>query len=202
MIAQLRGQLAYKGFDVVVVDVGGVGYRVEVPLSTLGRLPGLGEVVTLHTHTYAREDALRLYGFDSTEALRLFERLIGVSGVGPRLALAALSHLSPEALQRAVIEGNVPRLTQVSGIGKKTAERIIIDLAEPLSKLDIATGAATPVRPASETRGALKRLEDGLRYLGYKNRDIQRVVREIDTGGSDRPADVETLIKRALKLLQ
>jgi holliday junction DNA helicase RuvA len=202
VIAQLRGQLAYKGFDLVIVDVGGVGYRVEIPLSTLGRLPGIGQTVTLYTHTYVREDALKLYGFENLDALRLFERLIGVSGVGPRLALAALSHLSPESLHRAVIQGDVSRLTQISGIGKKTAERIVVDLAEPLSRLDIATGTPPAATPEAGAAPALAKLEEGLRYLGYTSREIQRVRRELDTAGPGGEADVETLLKRALKLLQ
>jgi holliday junction DNA helicase RuvA len=202
VIAQLRGQLAYKGFDVVIVDVSGVGYRVEVPLSTLGRLPGIGETVSLFTHTWVREDALKLYGFDHMDALRLFERLIGVSGVGPRLALAALSHLSPDNLQRAVIQGDVGRLTQISGIGKKTAERIVVDLAEPLSRLDIATGA--PVAPAAGATEApaMAKLAEGLRYLGYTSREIERVKRELEASGPSAEANVEALLKRALKLLQ
>ena len=116
--------------------------------------------------------------------------------------MAALSHLSPEALHRAVVQGDVARLTQISGVGKKTAERIVVDLAEPLSKLDIASGGPAPVSRPSAGDAALKRLEDGLRYLGYANREIHRVAREVDTSGSDGPVDVETLIKRALKLLQ
>ncbi len=132
MIARLRGTLASKTAGGSIVDVGGVGYFVAHSLRTFEELPGAGGEVELSTYLHVREDALQLYGFSSTEEKLLFELLIGVSGVGPKVALAVLSGLTPVALARAVSDENLGALTSIAGVGRKTAERIVIDLRDKI----------------------------------------------------------------------
>ena len=126
MIALVRGTLAYKSIDHVIIDVGGVGYRLSIPLSTFYSLPETGEV-SLFTHTHVREDALLLFGFLSIEEKELFIILIGISGVGPKLAVNILSHIPTGELKRAIAEGDIKRLSGLPGIGKKTAERLVLE---------------------------------------------------------------------------
>jgi Holliday junction DNA helicase RuvA len=130
MIGSLSGRLASKDIDEVLVDVQGVGYRVSIPLSTYEHLPGEGEEVRLLTHLHVREDELALYGFASDRERRLFEILIGVSGIGPRLALHVLSRLTPERFVGAITRGDLTTLTGISGVGKKTAERMVLELKD------------------------------------------------------------------------
>jgi Holliday junction DNA helicase RuvA len=134
MIARLTGRLVEKQATRLVVDVGGVGYEVHVPLSTFYHLPEPGADVTLRIHTHVREDALLLFGFGTALEQLLFERLIGISGIGPKLALAVLSGIDPADLVRAVQAGDVARLTLIPGVGKKTAERIGLELKDRLSQ--------------------------------------------------------------------
>ena len=199
MIAFLRGLVRRAGIDAVVVDVGGVGYRVEVPARTLQRLPPAGEEVELFTHTYVREDSIRLFGFDSPDGLKLFERLITVSGVGPKLALAGLGQMSVSALQRAIVTGDVAKLSSISGVGKRTAERMIVDLGQSIGALDL--GGDLGEQPAPETRSAVLQLEEALLYLGYKDREIRQVVRRLAPSINEE-IPVESLLKAALKLLK
>ena len=133
MIALLRGRLAEKHPNRVIVDVQGVGYDVQVPLSTFYHLGELGSDVVFRVHTHVREDALALFGFSTMLELQLFEQLIGLSGIGPRLALAVISGIDPPDLVRAISEGDVGRLTGIPGVGKKTAERIGLELKDRLS---------------------------------------------------------------------
>ena len=129
MIALVRGTLAYKSIDHVIVDVGGVGYRLSIPLSTFYSLPESGEV-SLFTHTHVREDALLLYGFLTLEEKDLFVILIGISGIGPKLAINILSHIPAGELKRAIAAGDIKRLSGLPGIGKKTAERLVLELKD------------------------------------------------------------------------
>lgn len=132
MIAHLRGRILEKQPNRVILDVQGVGYDVAVPLSTFYRLGEPGAEVALHVHTHVREDALALFGFASPLELLIFERLIGISGIGPKVALAVLSGIEPPDLVRAVHAGDIPRLTSIPGVGKKTAERILLELRDRL----------------------------------------------------------------------
>lgn len=192
--------MIHKGFDGLIIDVNGVGYRVEVPLSVLGRLPSADTEVSLFIHTYVREDAIRLFGFESPEELQLFERLISVGGVGPRTAIAALSQMSADVLSHAIIRCDVSTLKTISGVGKKTAERIILELAERLSKLE-PTSVGGVVSPKNPRRRVIQDLEDALRYLGYRDKEIQRVVGELQIG-DDEDGEVESLLRRALALIK
>jgi Holliday junction DNA helicase RuvA len=146
VIAQLRGRILEKHPNRIVTDVNGVGYEVFVPLSTFYGLGEPGSDVALRIHTHVREDALLLYGFATALEQDLFERLIGVSGIGPKLALSVLSGIEPTELVRAIERGDVARLTAIPGVGKKTSERIVLELKDRLPKASVTTaGAAAAV---------------------------------------------------------
>jgi Holliday junction DNA helicase RuvA len=146
VIAQLRGRILEKHPNRIVTDVNGVGYEVFVPLSTFYGLGEPGSDVALRIHTHVREDALLLYGFATALEQDLFERLIGVSGIGPKLALSVLSGIEPTELVRAIERGDVARLTAIPGVGKKTSERIVLELKDRLPKTSVTTaGAAAAV---------------------------------------------------------
>jgi len=132
MISALRGRIAAKGESYVVVDVGGVGFKVFVPLSALDRLGGIGQETSLFTHMHVRENELALYGFGTADELQLFELLLGVSGIGPKVGLKIVSTMSAESLREAIATGNAAALMHIPGIGKKTAERVMVDLKDKL----------------------------------------------------------------------
>ncbi len=164
MIAQLRGTLVAKAPSRLIVDVAGVGYDVQVPLSTFYGLGEAGTDVSLRVHTHVREDVIALYGFATSLELELFERLIGISGVGPKLALAVLSGIEPADLVRAVRAQDVARLTAIPGIGKKTAERIGLELKDRLPAALQAVGQAETAAPGDQLRADLL---SALLNLGY-----------------------------------
>ena len=145
MIAHLRGKILSKQPQRVVVDVSGVGYDVAVPLSTYYGLGEPGADVSLRIHTHVRDDALALYGFATPLEQDFFERLLGISGIGPKLALAVLSGIETQDLIRAIEHGDVPRLTSIPGVGKKTAERIVLELKDRLSKMQLAGSGVAAV---------------------------------------------------------
>jgi holliday junction DNA helicase RuvA len=151
MIAHLRGRLLEKHPNRVVVDVQGVGYDVHVPLSTFYEMAEAGGEIALRIHTHVREDALLLYGFATALELQLFERLISVSGIGPKLALAVLSGIEPNELVNAIRQANVSRLTAIPGVGKKTAERIGLELKDKMATFLPSDVAISPAAVASET---------------------------------------------------
>lgn len=196
MIAQLRGRLLRKDPGEAVVDVGGVGYRVLIPVSTFCRLGEPGAETSLLTYTHVREDALALYGFLTAQEQRLFELLIGVAGVGPRLALNILSGIEAPELLQALASADVARLTRTPGVGKKTAERLVLELRERTGKL--AVGAGEPV--ASEGPSSLKGdLVSALANLGYGRAEAEKATeRALRDGSSDR---FEDLLRRALRVL-
>jgi len=151
MIAHLRGQLLEKHPNRVIVDVQGIGYDVHVPLSTFYEMAEPGGAIALRIHTHVREDALVLYGFGTMLELQIFERLISVSGIGPKLALAVLSGIEPDELVAAIRQANVTRLTGIPGIGKKIAERLGLELKDKMAALVPADTAASPAASAGET---------------------------------------------------
>jgi Holliday junction DNA helicase RuvA len=174
MIALLKGTLIEKLPNRLIVDVGGVGYEVQVPLSTFYQMPDPGGEVLLRIHTHVREDAFALFGFITTLEQQIFERLIAISGVGPKLALAVLSGIEPRDFVRAVQLGDAARLTTIPGIGKKTAERITLELRDRLTKLamsapDVAGGAVA----GGDLRGDLL---SALVNLGYHRPFAERAV--------------------------
>lgn len=191
VITRVTGKLLLRELDrVEVLTSGGVAYEIATPRSTYDKLPPIGKDVELRTHQVVREDGIFLFGFlDETER-SMFGKLLTASGVGPRLALAMLSALSPANLVRAIREKDIPILTTVSGVGKRTAERLAIDLANKLDDIAILPGAAGPTTPGIEE--ALQ----ALTVLGYSQADADRAVRAAAKSNPD--ADVQQLIKIAL----
>ncbi|MFN8586331.1 MAG: Holliday junction branch migration protein RuvA [Candidatus Eisenbacteria bacterium] len=202
MIASLRGTLLERVDGACVVEAGGVGYLVHVSSHTLAELPATGAEVRLRTRHIVREDAQLLFGFVRAEELRLFDLLIGVSGVGPKLALAALSGLRPEALARAIRDEHVAAIVAVPGIGKKTAERIVVELRDKLDHLGLPATSAAPSVPEKKGEGVLPRSERyddavaALVTLGYPASQAQDAVRK--AGGESADLSLEDIVKRAL----
>jgi Holliday junction DNA helicase RuvA len=197
MIGRLKGTLLHKEPPALLVDVGGVGYELEAPMTTFYDLPAVGETVVLLTHLVVREDAHLLYGFARESQRRLFRDLLKVNGIGPRIALAVLSGMSDQEFVRCVAENNLARLTQVPGIGRKTAERMVMELRDKLSfephgleaeQAFASNTALPPADPAAEAVSALI-------ALGYKPNEASRAVRGV--GGKD--LGVEEIIRQALK---
>jgi Holliday junction DNA helicase RuvA len=184
LIALVEGKVAERGGDRAVIMAGGVGYELLVSAATLGALPPAGKVARLLTHLHIRDDAMLLFGFATVAERELFLLLIGVNGVGPKLALAILSVLSPEALRRAVLEGDADAITIVPGVGKKVAARIALDLKEKLGGV-IELPEAGPV---AEVR-------DALTGMGLSPQEVQDAVAGLN--GADAP--VEQLLRDALK---
>lgn len=197
MIAHLSGRLLEKGPQDVIVDVQGVGYRVMIPVSTFYRLGEEGSEIRLRVHTHVREDVLQLFGFGTAREQRLFEKLISVSGVGPRLALAILSGIEPPELVAALRSGDVARLNRIPGVGKKTAERLVLELKDKVQPEPATDGeAATPPAP---TPGPGEDLALALLHLGYSRPDAERgAERALREAPDDR---FEDLLRRALQLL-
>jgi holliday junction DNA helicase RuvA len=171
VIAQLRGRLLRKAPQEAVVDVGGVGYRVTIPLSTFYRVGEPGAEVTLLTHTHVREDALALFGFLTAMEQELFERLIAVSGVGPKVAISILSGIEAPELAAALRSSDIARLTRIPGVGKKTAERLVVELKDKMQDLPAAE-AAVPASPSAATDD----LVSALLHLGYSRPEAERGV--------------------------
>jgi len=196
MIAMLTGRIAHKSPDHIVLDVNGVGYRVLIPFSTYYELPEEG-TVSLHIHTSVREDAIQLYGFRTLLEKSFFQLLISVSGIGPKLGRDILSNIQPAALAQALSQGDIHKLSAIPGIGKKTAERLILELREKVGKLDMTALPATERREAP-AGDVMDDVASALMNLGYKEPQVRKVLGGLDAGGG---ASVEALLKQALKVL-
>jgi len=197
MIGYLEGKLKHKSPDFIIVDVHGVGYFVNVPLSTFYDLPELGQTVNLNIHTYFREDALNLYGFRTLAEKEMFLHLITVNGIGPRLAVGILSGMSPDALRQAVQGQNHQRLRNIPGVGKKIAERIILELRD---RLKIKREKAEEPWLFCPSPGAYADAFSALVNLGYKPTEAEKAVRAAQQHlGEDPP--LEMLLKESLRLL-
>ncbi len=196
MIAQVSGRLAAKQADRVMIHTaGGIGYEIVVPLGVMERLPAVGESVSLATELVVRDDGWSLYGFQDEAERRFFQRLIGVTGVGPKIAIALMSALGVERGARAVKERNIGLLASVSGIGKKTAERLALELADKLGEFEDAAGAATL---AGGGGGAAAAALQALERLGYGTAEADRALRQALAADG---GDTESLVRRALQLL-
>ena len=203
MIAKLTGRLVVKAVDHIVVDVHDIGFRIFIPLSTYYDLPEVDALVTLLMHTYVREDALHLYGFLTADERDIFEALLRVTKVGPKLALAMLSGMSAGDLQQAVVEGDVPRLSTVPGVGRKTAERIVLELRERLAK-----GQSAPAGGLFSRDNGQQIVGDAvtaLQNLGYPRavaeRTIAQVLRKPDRADAAAMPGLKELVRAALQLL-
>ncbi len=198
MIGQLRGTLIDKMPPNILLEVNGITYEIQVPLSTLYLLPEIGKQLLLHTHFVVREDAQLLYGFYAVKEKSMFRALIKVNGVGPKMALAILSGMDADALARSILNNDVTALTRISGVGKKTAERLVIEMRDRLNEWDTpetATAQAVVLHsPSSITRDA----ETALVGLGYKPLEAARAIAQVL---KENPGctESETLILLALK---
>lgn len=195
MIARLRGNLLEKGADRIVVDVGGVGYEVTIPFSTYYELPDVGQQVTLHIHTHVREDALSLFGFHTQKEKEIFQQLILIAGIGPRLAVTILSGLPIDELLQAIVAGDVARLCSIPGVGKKTAERVVLELRERLGSLveGVPGGGQMVADPVARD------VSSALINLGYPRSKAESVVSRLLREGTWD--SFEALLKGALKEL-
>jgi len=196
LIAYLQGKLIEKNPTLLILEVNGVGYSVNIPVSSYASVGEVGQTVKVLTYQYVREDELKLYGFSSHQERDLFELLISVNGVGPRVALGILSSISVEDFQRSVLAEDLDVLTHISGVGKKTAQRLIVELKEKLGKVDLGIEKAVEVKegigiPAEEAVLALV-------SLGYNKLDARKAVQKANSE-SEESLPIEELIKRALK---
>jgi Holliday junction DNA helicase RuvA len=190
MIATLEGTLEYRGADSVIINVGGIGFQVYIPGSTLSQLGAIGGKISLYTYLHLREDNASLYGFASNEELALFKNLISVSGVGPKVALALLSSLNPNQLAMAIVSGNVDLISQVSGVGKKMANRIVVDLKGKMERE--WSGVALSLAP--ENTDAIAALTN----LGYSLREATLAVSSLP---NSKELSLEEKVKLALQQL-
>ena len=190
MIGFLRGEVAGRTPDGCFVDVHGVGYRLSCPTTTLAALPPDGGTARLWTHLHVREDALTLFGFGSESERRTFEALLSVSGVGPKVALQVCSAFAPDELRRALVTDDVAGLASVPGIGKKTAQRIVLDLKEKLALPDLEVVGARP--------DSLAQARSALENLGYSPGEVRAALGEVDPGPDD---GVQEVVKSALRVL-
>jgi len=198
MIGRLRGEVAVKQAPFLLLDVNGIGYELEAPLSTFFNLPETGQRVTLYTHLAVREDAHVLYAFATESERALFRSLLKVSGVGAKMALAILSGMSAEEFARCVESEDVSALVRLPGIGRKTAERLIVEMRDRLAKLGDQIGgvsAVSAVQPTARPRGEKSDAVAALVALGYKPQDAERMVKAVASEGMDS----ESLIRAALK---
>ena len=198
MIAFLRGKVLDKQPNRIIVDVQGVGYEVHVPLSTYYEIGDEGSDTTLHVHTHVREEALQLYGFLTVLEQQVFERLIGISGIGPKLAIAVLSGIDTSELITAVQRGDAARLTRIPGVGRKTSERIILELKDRLAQLVVPAAAGAPAVPSSGDR-LRDDLLSALQNLGYHRPLAEKAVDATLTSTSE--PTFEHALKAALREL-
>ena len=195
MIARLSGTLIEKGVQRLIVDVNGVGYEVLVPLTTFYAVGDPGGKVALRIHTHVREESLQLYGFATPLEQTLFERLIAVSGIGPKVALGVLSGIEPQALIAAIRQNDLARLTRIPGVGKKTSERIVIELRDRLPEGISAPDAAE--RPSPDGGGVRDDLLSALTNLGYQRHAIEKTVDVVIRRAASQ--DFEPLLRDVLR---
>ena len=196
MISYLKGSLETKNIDSVVIEVGGIGYKVFMSRSSLDKVGDIGKQVKVFTYMRVREDDVSLYGFCTNEELKMFEQLLGVSGIGAKSALTILSNISPSSFALAIISGDIAVLKSLPGIGAKSAQRMILELKDKLKtedaiEADIANVEYVPVN--NNAKDAI----DALQVLGYARKDIEQVMSKIDTNN----LSVEEIIKQGLKYL-
>jgi Holliday junction DNA helicase RuvA len=196
MISHLQGKLAAKSPTEIILDVHGVGFQISIPLSTFEKLGELNGQTTILTYLHVREDALLLYGFATEAERELFRHLLSVSGIGPKMAQAILSGLKPVELQEAIVTGNLHALTSISGVGRKTAERIVLELRHKLGKMEIEEPAVIPSSAQLKIRSEAM---VALMSLGYTRAGAEQALRSVISSSSRKDLSVEELIKQALQ---
>lgn len=196
MISYIKGNLENKNIDSVVLDVGGIGYKIYMSANSIKKIGEVGNAVKVHTYMRVREDDISLYGFCTNEELRMFEQLIGVSGVGAKSALTILANISPSSFALAIISGDVNSLKSLPGIGAKSAQRMILELKDKLKTQDAIETEYVPIKNVVKSDKARDAIE-ALQVLGYARKDIEQVISKIDTN----ELTVEEIIKQGLKFL-
>jgi len=197
MINQLTGKILQKSPTETTIDVGGVGYQVFTPVTTFDRLPDIGETVTVFTYLHVREDAMQLFGFSTKQDKELFRKLITISGVGPKLAQTVMSGLSYDELIRAIQQGNIIQLNKIAGVGKKTAERLVVELRDKLAEIQLAEE-----QPGVKTADTIQ--AEGLlalTTLGYSRSASENALRSAVAELNGENVTLEELIKAALRRL-
>ncbi len=197
MIALLSGQLAHRAPDHIIVDVGGVGYQLQIPLSTFYRLPEAGQV-RLQVYTNVREDAITLFGFFTAAEKDLFTLLISVSGVGPKLGINILSHIAPAELALALSQGDVTRLIAIPGIGKKSAERLVLELQDKASAYNLSASISAPLAADTTADSHHQDALSALVNLGYKESLAKQALKNLKSAPG---APLEQILKAALQIL-
>ncbi|MGN1270915.1 MAG: Holliday junction branch migration protein RuvA [Clostridia bacterium] len=196
MFAYIKGNLEQKSNNYVVIDVGGVGYKIFMATNSIEKLGEIGEIVKVYTHYYVREDNISLYGFNTNEELRMFELLLQVSGIGAKSAIAMLSEISPSSFALAIISDDISKLVKIPGIGKKTAARIVLELKDKLKTEETITKnkeIKLSISNEEETSEAVAALQ----VLGYTKREIEKALEKVDT----KNLQLEEIIKEGLKYL-
>lgn len=196
MISYIKGNLEAKNLDNVVIDVGGIGYKIFMSINSIERIGEIGTIVKVHTYMRVREDDISLYGFCTNEELRMFEQLIGVSGVGAKSALTILSNISPSSFALAIISGDVNTLKSLPGIGAKSAQRMILELKDKMKTQDEIQTEIMPTKTIV-TNDKVRDAVEALQVLGYARKDIDLAISNIDT----KDLSVEEIIKQGLKYL-
>ena len=200
MFAYIKGNLVEKSSNYVVIEVMGIGYKIFMSDSSINKIGEIGENIKVHTHYHVREDDISLYGFLSNEELRMFELLLGVSGIGAKSAIAMLSNISPSAFALAVLSNDVDSLKKIPGIGPKSAARIILELQDKLKKeqteLAIEKGKQEITQEIERSKNAEEAIQ-ALQILGYNKREIEKAFEKI----ANTDVSVEELIKKGLSLL-
>jgi Holliday junction DNA helicase RuvA len=200
MIALISGKIVYKGISHVIVDVQGVGYRVFIPLTTYYELPEVGETITLHVYTNVKQDAINLFGFYTVQERDIFQLMISVSGIGPRISMNILSGISARELLNAISSGNVGKLVNIPGVGKKMAERLILELKEKVIKkmMMAKMPVADDQHQASEI--IVEDVLSALVNLGYKSNMAREALDKV-LHSSEEKLGMDKLLKKTLKLL-
>lgn len=196
MFAYIKGSLEQKSNNYVVIDVGGIGYKIFMATKAIETLGEIGKVVKVHTHYYVREDNISLYGFNTNEELRMFELLLQVSGIGAKSAIVMLSEISPSSFALAVISDDISQLVKIPGIGKKTAARIVLELKDKL-KTEEAITKTEEVKLSITNEEETSEAIAALQVLGYTKREIEKALENVDT----KNLQLEEIIKQGLKNL-
>lgn len=198
MIALLTGKIASRTPEAVILDVNGVGYRVQIPFSTFFALPEDGRPITLNIHTHVKEDAIHLYGFLTPGEKQFFQLLLTVSGVGPKLAKDILSNIQPDELASALARGDLNRLSAIPGIGRKTSERLVLELKDKVIKLGLVTSSGKSSPLFSAEASVHDDVASALINLGYKEAQVIKILAELEPESN---APMENILKMALKRL-
>lgn len=196
MISYIKGKLEYIGEDLIVVDNNDIGYEIRIPLSVISNLPHIGEDIKIYTYLYVREDAMILFGFLSMDDIDVFKKLLSVNGIGPKGALGILSTIAPDDLRYAIICDDVAAISKAPGIGKKTAQKLILDLKDKLKLKDYTEAISSEVENAVTNTDNKNEAIQALIALGYNNTEAVKAIRHIKEYTS-----TEDLIKKALKEL-